>query len=376
VQAEPLRFVSDAVPTRDCLVSHTSGTTGAGLRFPVTRQFQRDQYAVWWRYRDWHGLKMDAWCAYFGGRSVVSVRQTRPPYWRYNRPGRQVLFSGYHLSPDTAALYLMEMQRLRLPWIHGYPSMISLLASFAVSQGIRLDHARWVTTGAENLLPYQARVIEQAFGVRPIQHYGMSEGVANISLCPEGKMHVDEDFAAVEFVPQEVGGYAILGTNFTNSAFPLLRYEVGDVAQIPADATCACGRPGRVIGGIDGRKEDFIITKRRVRLGRLDHIFKDQVNIRESQIIQNEPGHMIVCIVRGNAFTPRDEHSLRQQIVKRVGHDVTFEFRYVPSIERTTTGKLRFVVSTVAEGALTSVQVESPAADAAPAVLGGGMPST
>jgi len=45
---------------------------------------------------------------------------------------------------------------------------------------------RWITVGAENLLPQQADLIEQAFGARPRQHYGMAEAIANSSECERG----------------------------------------------------------------------------------------------------------------------------------------------------------------------------------------------
>ena len=129
-----------------------------------------------------------------------------------------------------------------------------------------------MTVGAENLLAQQAALIRQAFGVKPRQHYGMSEAVANFSECEQGRLHVDEDFAAVEFLPNPAGGYKIIGTNLSNLATPLIRYEVGDVASL-ADAPCDCGRPGRVVAAVDGRKEDYVVLKNGSRLGRMDHIF-------------------------------------------------------------------------------------------------------
>src|SRR5690606_8617446 len=51
VQDEYSRLLSQAVPARDRVIVHTSGTTGAGLRFASTRQALREQWAIWWRYR-------------------------------------------------------------------------------------------------------------------------------------------------------------------------------------------------------------------------------------------------------------------------------------------------------------------------------------
>lgn len=109
---------------------------------------------------------------------------------------------------------------------------------------------------------------------------------ANISQCLEGFLHVDEDFAAVEFLPAGGDQYRIVGTNLSNLAFPLIRYDTGDLATL-TDAICECGRPGRIVEHLDGRQEDYVVTRSGAQLGRIDHIFKDMINIREAQIRQS-----------------------------------------------------------------------------------------
>lgn len=338
------RLWSEAIESRDVTMEHTSGSTGAGLRFPRTHRANREHWAVYVRYLLWHGLDpQETWCLYFGGRSIVPVRQKRPPYWRWNYPGKQLIFSAYHLSPATAADYLRAMQQSAATWIHGYPSHVSLVADYALEHGVELP-IRWVSLASENVLPRQAATIERAFGVRPIQHYAMAESVANISLCPREKLHVDEDYAAVEFDPRADDCHAVVGTNFTNPAFPLLRYEAGDQVTLTDDA-CDCGRPGRVVRAIDGRAEDYIVTRGGVRLGRLDHVFKDLVHVREAQLYQDTPGAMVVRIVKGPDYSDQDERRLRSELLKRVGDEVHFTIEYRDELPRTPRGKLRFVVT-------------------------------
>jgi phenylacetate-CoA ligase len=343
VRDRPERFISGGVRPGERQWHHTSGTTGAGLRFPTTARALREQWAVWWRYRTWHGIAAREWCAVFGGRSVVPSAQRHPPFWRYDLAGRQIFFSVYHLSAQNAPAYLRKLERSGIRWLHGYPSVIALLAGHAIDLGVHL-RPNWVTLGAESPLPQQRDLIREAFGVAPLSHYGLAEAVANISQCPAGSLHIDEDFAAVELLAQPQGGFRILGTNLSNPALPLLRYDTGDIAA-PAGETCPCGRPGRLVADIDGRKEDYIVTKSGALLGRLDHIFKDMVRIREAQIRQERPGAMTVAIVPSADYGEQDERALAAEIRKRVGNDVDFEIAAVTSIARTSRGKLRFVIS-------------------------------
>lgn len=347
-------MVSPKIPKRARLTANTSGTTGSGLRFATTLQAIQEQWAVWWRYRRWLGVQPGTWCGYFGGRSVVPVSASAPPFWRINYAGRQIMFSAYHTGAANLQAYVEALRRQRPPWLHGYPSLISLLAVWMVDTGADLGYqVKWVTLGAENLMPQQSEVIWKAFGVRPRQHYGMAEGIANISECPDGALHVDEDFSAVEFVPHDTGGYRLVGANFTNFATPLVRYDVHDVV-LPSDTPCDCGRPGRVIAAIDGRMEDYIVLRNGVRLGRLDHIFKDLTAISEAQIYQRVPGAITVRVVRGNHYTHADEERLLAELRKRLGNHGEVTLEYLNALERSKTGKLRFVVSEIPAQRLTT----------------------
>jgi phenylacetate-CoA ligase len=203
-----------------------------------------------------------------------------------------------------------------------------------------------VTIGAESLLPQQMMIIERAFGTSCRQNYGLTETVANISECSEGNLHVDEDYAWIEFIPMEGSAYRIIGTTFTNNAFPLIRYDTGDVAELyNPDFKCSCGRGGRVVKSIDGRIEDYIVTPDGRRIGRTDHIFKDMINIKECQLYQESPEKVTFRIVRGTNYTEADERLLLLEARKRLGNLLQIEISYVNQIERTNTGKLRFVIS-------------------------------
>lgn len=354
VQDNPAMFESAAVSRRARIGAHTSGSTGAGLRFTSTREALFEQWAVWWRYRNAHGIQRRSWCAYFGGRSVVALSRSNSAYWRYNLPARQILFSGYHLSPTTVVAYVRELRRWRVPWLHGYPSLLSLIAAHVQDIGGLGYEVKWVTTGAENLLPQQASAIRAAFGVEPLEHYGLAEAVANASMCPQGLLHVDEDFAGVELLP--ISGtnlFRIVGTNLSNPSTPLLRYDTGDVVT-GGFSSCDCGLPGRALRAIDGRREDYVVLQNGARVGRLDHAFKDLVNIREAQIYQTEPGAIVVRVVKGGQYDASDEGTLLRELSRRLTPEMRIGIEYVTNLERTATGKLRLVTSDLKGGQLST----------------------
>jgi len=349
VQEHLREFVSESLPALSHSTAHTSGTTGAGLIFPMSLSSEQEQWAVWWRYRQRFGLDRTTWYAHFYGKSVVSIHQKRPPFWRINQPGRQILFSAYHMTDDNLPAYVAELNRRQPPWIQGYPSLLAMLACFMLDRGLRLNYRPGVVTiGAESLLPHQKAAIEQAFGAPCRQHYGMTEAVANISECPQGRLHVDEDFGLVEFVPNGDRSARIIATGYSNAAFPLLRYDTGDIAELyPDSASCSCGLPGRLVRAIDGRVEDYVVTPEGSRIGRMDHIFKDMVNIRESQIYQESPGSVVFRIIKGTGYGLTDEAILLREARKRLGNEIRIEIDYVAELERSSRGKLRFVISKI-----------------------------
>jgi phenylacetate-CoA ligase len=342
-------FVSQAIPNNKKFTLHTSGTTGSGLRFPVTSLSRREQFATAWRFLRWHGIEHNNWYAFFGGRSVVPISQTRAPFWRYNIYGKQILFSGYHMNNNNMEAYVSLLQEKKPRCLRGYPSLISLLASYIIDRDVDLGYrVRWIITQSESLLTNQRELIGRAFGVQPVQRYSMAEAVASVSECEYGNLHVDEDLAAVELLPNHSGGYKVIGTAFTNFAFAFIRYDVGDIVQV-ANKSCPCGKPGRIIESIDGRKEDYVILPSGMRLGRLDHIFKDIVNVRAAQLYQKSKGELIFRIVPMKGYSEKDERRILKEARKRLGNKVNIVFHYQDKLGRSKNGKLRFVISAIKE---------------------------
>ena len=130
-------------------------------------------------------------------------------------------------------------------------------------------------------------------------------------------------------------------------ATPFIRYRIGDVGT-RLKGPCDCGRPGDVFLDIDGRIEDYVSTPDGRLVGRLDHIFKEQYEIEEAQIVQHDIDSVSVLVVAGSRFSERHRKSLEREVHARLGARIRVDIEAVQTIEREPNGKFRAVKSTVA----------------------------
>jgi phenylacetate-CoA ligase len=341
------RMWAEQVPSwaGDAVELETSGTTGAGLVLRSSRSAVRQQWAVCWRYRLANGLARGTWCAQLGGRVVVPLGQHGGPWSRINVPGRQLLLSGYHLGPHTAGAYLEEIRRREIPWVHGYPSLVVLLAQAALAERVRLPALRWVTLASETVTAGQRRIIAEAFDLSPREHYAQTEAVANASQGADGRLRLDDDFSVVELLPtseHEPSSRRIVGTSLDNWHQPFIRYDTGDLVTIEPEGDEQA--PGRLLRDIDGRQEDYVELASGARVGRTDHVFKALTFVREAQIRQRTRGALAIHVVPRGEWTAVHEAELRREVALRLGEDMRVDVVQEARLPRTPRGKLRLVV--------------------------------
>jgi phenylacetate-coenzyme A ligase PaaK-like adenylate-forming protein len=343
------RLISEKASKQDLIFRHTSGTTGKALHFYVTRSATAFQWAVWWRHRLRFGVEPGAWHANFTGKRVVPLGQNSPPFWRWNRPMHQALVTMHHLTPEKIGSVIEFLNSHRFEFYSGYPSIIHMLALHAGAAGLALQSPpRAVFTGAENMLDFQRREIQRFTGAILTDQYGCSEGCGNASHCPEFVYHEDFEFGIIEGIELQPGNPAksILYTGFANHAFPFIRYEVGDTGVWrDSGKACSCGRNSSVLLRIDGRKDDYVITPEGARIMRFDYVFKDALNLKEVQIVQEQLGEIVIRAVRRQAYSVADESGISREIERWISPTLKVRFEYVPEIEREANGKFRAVVS-------------------------------
>lgn len=330
----------------------TSGTTGMALAVPHTPERIAESFAAVWRQRRACGVQLDDPYMTFGGQLIVPIGQRKPPFWRVNRYGRQTLYSIYHLAPRNLPRYVDGIHESDGRYVQGYPSALHIVGRAMLEAGRPLPPGRVkaVFTSSESLLAFQRSVIEEAFGAPVRDHYSATELVASMTACELNRLHVDMEFCVVEMEVQEETDEwqrgPLLVTGLGYDATPFLRYRIGDVGT-RARKPCACGRPGDIFLDIDGRVDDYIVTPSGRLVGRLDHVFKEQWDVHEAQIIQKSIDAITVLIVPRSTYSEASQAKLLEEIRARLGDDIRVEIRITDNIAREDNGKFRAVKSEV-----------------------------
>ena len=244
------------------------------------------------------------------------------------------------------------MHDLPVTYVEGYPSSIHLLSRAMLEANRRLPAGRVkaIFPSSESLLAFHRRDIEDAFATRIYDRYGTSEFAVSMTGCSGGNLHLDMEFGIVEVeVSEETDDWvrgALLVTGFANDATPFIRYRIGDVGT-RSKHPCPCGRAGEVFLDVDGRVEDYVVTPDGRWIGRMDHVFKEQLEIAEAQILQDDASAIEVRIVPRAGFDAAAETSVLNEIRMRLGEEIRIDLRRVREIPREANGKFRAVKSRV-----------------------------
>jgi phenylacetate-CoA ligase len=347
-------FVSRDVPNRKLLQRSTSGTTGTALPVWHTSDRIAEGRAAVWRQRRHFGVKLDDPVINFTGQVIVPLQQQKPPFWRHDYLSEMTFFSMYHLSPPNLPAYIHAIHNTPATYVHGYPSVLHLVGRAMIEAGCCLPegHLKGVFTHSESVLAFQRETIQQAFGAPIRDYYHSTEETVSMTACGLNRLHVDMEYGIVEVEPiEETEDYVrgpLLVTGLGTLATPFIRYRIGDVGT-RLKGVCACGRPGDVFLDIDGRIEDYVSTPDGRLVGRLDHIFKEQYDIEEAQIVQKDIDSISVLVVAGERFSDRHRRNLKREVHARLGPHIRVDIELVRSIPRELNGKFRAVKSLVTE---------------------------
>ncbi len=329
-----------------CRVHNSSGTTG------TTLALLEDKYSF--AFRDALNLRF-LWA--YGVRPLDRVVRTRGGAPSARLGDRRGLWSYVRKKRSRELTYdtdLKEHLRLFAKWkpdvLLGHASYCHALAKFSELTGNTLNF-RIVVTAGEILDDSTRSFISDRFGAEVYDHYGCEEVGGSIAWeCPSHSgYHIDAETLLVEFlrrgevVQNEPGEVHV--TSFTRVATPIIRYFNGDIAT-PIDDACPCGRGLPLIGGIQGRIVDFILTEDGQQVSPIAVInaLQNVPGLDQFKVTQRRDFSIEILV----AFNGENAKSVTSNVRSRcqtLFRELPFEIKLVDRIENSDAPKFRQVES-------------------------------
>lgn len=331
-------------------VMATSGSSGRPGLFVYDRRAWIGILAQFLRYSAWVGIKPR-----LPRVRIASVGGAAPSHMT-QRVAASVDVGLHRVAALAVTLPLPrlveQLNATRPRVLNVYPSMAALLAEEQLAGRLELE-LRAMSTSSEPLMPDARERLEQAFGVRPYDLYGTTEGLWGCDCDQRTGVHLFDDMCIVEnvdadgrAVPAGEPGARLLITNLFNRTQPLIRFEISDVVTLDSEP-CACGRTLMRLRGLEGRSEDVIqlggVAVHPMQFAPLS----GDPDVREFQVLQEgERLRLRVALRAGADGAPSRlqvalAERLREAGVARPAVDV----EVVESLERSAAGKLRLVVA-------------------------------
>lgn len=330
----------------------TSGSTGKPLHAYSTEITHFFWLALTLRDHLWHKRDLSGKLASIRSKVAEESRQG----WG---PATDAVFA----SGPSVALNIQADLDSQLRWLTqqnpdyllSHPSNLAALARRCIERNLRLPQLREVRSFGETLGPDLRSLCREAWNVAVVDSYSAEE-VGYIALqCPEHEhYHAQAENLLVEVLndqgqpclPGEIG--KIVVSTLHNFAMPLLRYEIGDYAEV--GAPCACGRGLPVLQRIMGRQRNLLTLPdgRQHWPSFPSSLWLSVAPIRQFQLVQKSLHDIEVRIVADRPLTASEETRLGALLNQQFGYPFKMYFKYVERIERKPNCKFEDFISELA----------------------------
>jgi phenylacetate-CoA ligase len=343
-------LVAENIPHSQLLPLSTAGSTGHPLNFCISRPSKFLRVVTEWRALSAHGVRLTD--------KVLQFRNTRHVYrdrfW-FNRLGLMRRVFVHFGEPIERKLEIIERERPTL--LQGYPSVLLDIMSHLPEERLRTLPLRYLVSCGEVLDSHARRLLEEAFQLPLINHYGAMEFGYMAWQCPEFEgLHLNEDMFVFEVLRdgrQVADGEEgeVVVTSLHQDAMPFIRYRLGDRARI-LGRHCPCGRGLATIEILMGRTTDRILRRDGTEANpHLFHLLYHEVRgLFQYQIIQRSPDHFRVRFVSlPGTETEPFKRIFQEKISQIMGYPVLIQFEQIERFSPDETGKLKLVQSEIGE---------------------------
>jgi phenylacetate-CoA ligase len=353
IQTAGKALVSKALPESHgkAFEVKSSGSTGRPIQVLGTDLTNMYVAALTMRGHLWH--RRDGTCRNVDIRTAKAAGARRQSVWMpVPDAGKSI-----RLDINSPIDKLLDQLVVEDPvYLQTHPHTLMGLIEDSTARGLLPRSLREARTFGEALAPHIRAAARQHWGIDVVDNYSAMETGTVAHQCPESEnLHVQAESVLVEVLRDddtpcqagEVGRVVI--TSLHNFATPLIRYEIGDRAEV--GEACGCGRGLPVLTRIVGRERNFLVLptgEKRFPEARY-MLMEVAPQIRQFQIIQKVPEKMEIKLVIDEPLTRQAIDRLTQTMNDKFGYPFEYEFFYADDIPRAPNGKFEEFKSEVSQ---------------------------
>jgi phenylacetate-CoA ligase len=352
LRQDPSAFLAVPASTLDIV------TTGGSSGKPLTFYLDKDRSTKEWAFL------LDAWSniGFKAGMKRAVLRGVHIDHvdekpWEIDVALGELRLSPFHMTDKWMAKYCDLIVENDIQYLHGYPSALSIFASFVIRAG-RKDLATQicgVICASEQLHDHQRAMMEEAFGTSSVMSFfGLSEKVLFAVQLPSARGQfefdplygiaelVDETGAALELQGEEGN---LLGTGLLFKGMPLIRYDTNDRAHLVMPASRDNGYRA-VMEKIAGRwTQEYLVgsSGEMISMTAINVHSPAYAAMQSFQFYQDQPGKVVLRVVLARGHTTDDVAPFIREISQKVGKSLVFDVVMVDTLVQSERGKIKFI---------------------------------
>jgi len=238
------------------------------------------------------------------------------------------------------------LSRINPTYLRSYPTNLLALARYCQDHGVKLPKLKQCLSFGELLHDHVREACLEIWGVEIADTYSSQE-IGYMSLQAPGHRHqlVQADMVLLEVIdregrpcrPGEVGRVVV--TSLHNFAMPLLRYEIGDFAEV--GGPCPTGRGLPVLTRILGRERNMLVDREGNEYWPAFGVksMTKIAPISQFQLAQTAPDKVEARLVPQRPLTEAEQAELSRHLSERLPGTVSVELKLLEEVPRSAGGK-------------------------------------
>lgn len=323
---------------------HTTSTSGStGVPFVVNQDFLKRSRTiadlkVYGEYAGYKSHEKMLQLRAYNGKTLDRSVDRRENIWRYDIS---------YLNDENMPQFISFVKKWKPKIIFGYVSTLEMICDFILNNGQEYDFGcKSVLVGAEMLSAQTAEKIKKVFrcpvydrysnmemGIYAQREYGKSNFIINKASYYFEVLKLDSDESAEE---HEIG--RLVFTDLHNHAFPMIRYDTGDVGSY-------CMNNGNMeLEIVYGRRVDAVYnaTGKMISPHSITNGMWGVRNVAQWQFVQLDHGTYLLKI---SAAGPVDEEDILSRLKAQVGETAKVRLEYVDEIPVLRSQKRKYIVN-------------------------------